>query len=250
MKIYAHRGYSGKYPENTMLAFEKAAETGCDGIELDVQLTKDGKLVVIHDESVDRTTTGTGKVKDFTYDELARFNAAKLFGNQYGYCRIPLFEEYCQWAAGQELVTNIELKTGVYYYEGLEEKTLELVSKYGLEKKVLYSSFNHLSLIKVKKLDPQAICGALLEHVGIGNAGVYCREFGIEAYHPGYKGLTEETVKRCRENGIQTNVWTVNDMGVLERLYEWGCDGAITNYPSVCKSWADSRAQKRDGWDS
>ena len=79
MKIYAHRGYSGKYPENTMLAFEKAAETGCDGIELDVQLTKDGKLVVIHDESVDRTTTGTGKVKDFTYDELARFNAAKLF---------------------------------------------------------------------------------------------------------------------------------------------------------------------------
>ena len=122
MKVYAHRGYSGKYPENTMLAFRKAAETGCDGIELDVQLTKDGKIVVIHDETVDRTTTGTGRVKDYTYEELIKLDAAKLFGGKYGFCPIPSFEEYCQWAAGQDLVTNIEIKTGVYYYEGLEEK--------------------------------------------------------------------------------------------------------------------------------
>ena len=241
MKVYAHRGYSGKYPENTMLAFQEAAKTGCDGIELDVQLTKDGKVVVIHDEAVDRTTDGSGKVKDFTYQELARFNAAKLYEGKYGCCGIPLFEDYCKWAAAQDLVTNIELKTGVYYYEGLEEKTLELVRKYGLEQKVFYSSFNHLSLLKMKELDPDAVCGALLEHAGIGNAGYYCKRFGLQAYHPGYKGLTEETVRGCRENGIQVNVWTINDMGVLEQLEEWGCDGAITNYPAVCKSWVDRR---------
>ena len=241
MKVYAHRGYSGKYPENTMLAFKEAAKTGCDGIELDVQLTKDGKVVVIHDEAVDRTTDGSGKVKDFTYQELARLNAANLYEGKYGFCGIPLFEDYCKWAAGQDLVTNIELKTGVYYYEGLEEKTLELVRRYGLEEKVFYSSFNHLSLLKVKELDPQAVCGALLEHTGIGNAGYYCRRFGLQAYHPGYKGLTEETVRGCRENGIQVNVWTINDMGVLEQLEEWGCDGAITNYPAVCKRWVDRR---------
>ena len=241
MKVYAHRGYSGKYPENTMLAFQEAAKTGCDGIELDVQLTKDGKVVVIHDEAVDRTTDGSGKVKDFTYQELARFNAAKLYEGKYGFCGIPLFEDYCKWAAAQDLVTNIELKTGVYYYEGLEEKTLELVRKYGLEQKVFYSSFNHLSLLKMKELDPDAVCGALLEHAGIGNAGYYCKRFGLQAYHPGYKGLTEETVRGCRENGIQVNVWTINDMGVLEQLEEWGCDGAITNYPAVCKSWVDRR---------
>ena len=241
MKVYAHRGYSGKYPENTMLAFQEAAKTGCDGIELDVQLTKDGKVVVIHDEAVDRTTDGSGKVKDFTYQELARLNAAKLYEGKYGFCGIPLFEDYCKWAAGQELVTNIELKTGVYYYEGLEEKTLELVRRYGLEEKVFYSSFNHLSLLKVKELAPQAVCGALLEHAGIGNAGYYCRRFGLQAYHPGYKGLTEETVRGCRENGIQVNVWTINDMGVLEQLEEWGCDGVITNYPAVCKRWVDRR---------
>ena len=241
MKVYAHRGYSGKYPENTMLAFQEAAKTGCDGIELDVQLTKDGKVVVIHDEAVDRTTDGSGKVKDFTYQELARLNAANLYEGKYGFCGIPLFEDYCKWAAGQDLVTNIELKTGVYYYEGLEEKTLELVRRYGLEEKVFYSSFNHLSLLKVKELAPQAVCGALLEHAGIGNAGYYCRRFGLQAYHPGYKGLTEETVKGCRENGIQVNVWTINDMGVLEQLEEWGCDGVITNYPAVCKRWVDRR---------
>ena len=140
MKVYAHRGYSGKYPENTMLAFKEAAKTGCDGIELDVQLTKDGKVVVIHDEAVDRTTDGSGKVKDFTYQELARLNAANLYEGKYGFCGIPLFEDYCKWAAGQDLVTNIELKTGVYYYEELEEKTLELVRKYGLEEKVFYES--------------------------------------------------------------------------------------------------------------
>ena len=241
MKVYAHRGYSGKYPENTMLAFQEAAKTGCDGIELDVQLTKDGKVVVIHDEAVDRTTDGSGKVKDFTYQELARLNAANLYEGKYGFCGIPLFEDYCKWAAGQDLVTNIELKTGVYYYEGLEEKTLELVRKYGLEEKVFYSSFNHLSLLKVKELDPQAVCGALLEHTGIGNAGYYCRRFGLQAYHPGYKGLTEETVRGCRENGIQVNVWTINDMVVLKQLEEWGCDGAVTNYPAVCKRWVDRR---------
>ena len=145
MKVYAHRGYSGKYPENTMLAFQKAALTGCDGIELDVQLTKDGKVVVIHDEAVDRTTGGNGYVRDFTWDELVRFNAGAICGGKYGFQPIPSLEEYCAWAAGQELVTNIELKSSVYYYEELEEKTIELVKKHVLEKKVFNSSFNNMS---------------------------------------------------------------------------------------------------------
>ena len=242
MKVYAHRGYSGLYPENTMLAFEKAAETGCDGIELDVQLTKDGTVVVIHDETVDRTTWGTGRVLDYTYEELRKLDASRLFGDRYGFCPIPSFEEYCSWAAGQNLVTNIEIKTGVYYYEELEKKTLEIVRKYGLEDRVFYSSFNHMSLVRIKELAPDAFCGAL-QGRNLGNAGYYCRQFGFQAYHPGVKDLTEETVKSCRDNGIQVNVWTVNDMGDLEKMEQCGCDGVITNYPSVCKSWADRRRQ-------
>lgn len=237
MKVYAHRGYSGKYPENTMLAFQKAAEVGCDGIELDVQLTKDGVPVIIHDEAIDRTTDGAGFVRDYTCAELSKFNAGSVCGGAYGFQPIPSFEEYCKWVSQAGLVTNVELKSGVYYYAELEEKVMELVRRYGLTDKVLYSSFNHSSLVQIKKLDSTRYCGALVPHEGLGNAGYYCKKNGFEAYHPGVKGLTEDTVKDCRENGIDVNVWTVNSMGDLERLYEWGCDGIFTNYPEVCRAW-------------
>lgn len=243
MKVYAHRGYSGKYPENTMLAFKKASETGCYGIELDVQLTKDGEVVIIHDETIDRTTDGTGKVKDYTLEELQKFNADTLWGGIHGFQPIPTFDEYCAWVKDQDLVTNIEIKSGVYYYEELEEKTLAIVKKYGLEKKTIFSSFNHSSVALLKKLAPEILCGALVEHEGLGNAGYYCGKHGFECYHPGFKGLTEETVKGCKEHGIILNVWTVNDMGTLEQLYEWECEGVISNYPGVCKGWLDSKKQ-------
>ncbi len=244
MKVMAHRGYSGKYPENTMLAFQKAVEVGCDGIELDVQLTKDGVLVIIHDEMIDRTTDGTGAVKDYTYEELKKFNAAVNFGNVTEFQPIPTFEEYCAWIAETNIDTNIEIKTGRYYYEDIEKKTLDMVHKYGLEKKILYSSFNHMSLVKIKELLPEAECGALLNEVGLGNAGFYCHSYGFQCYHPGYKGLTKEIVDNCKKYGIKINVWTVNGMDELEQLEEWGCDGVITNYPEVCKAWAEHKARK------
>lgn len=237
MKVYAHRGYSGKYPENTMLAFRKAAETGCDGIELDVQLTKDGQLVIIHDEKIDRTTDGTGYVKDYTLEEIQKFNASAIKGDAYGFEPIPSFEEYCQWVKGTDLVTNIEIKSGVYYYEDLEEKTLAMVKKYGLEKKVLFSSFNHTSISLLRRLAPDIPCGALVEHDGLGNPGYYCEKHDFQYFHPGWKCMSAEDVKNCKEHNIPLNVWTVNDMGTLEQMYEYGCEGVISNYPGVCKGW-------------
>ncbi len=234
MKIYAHRGYSGTYPENTMLAFRKAAEAGCDGIELDVQLTKDGKLVVIHDETVDRTTDGTGFVRDYTYEELARLDAGAVKDRVFGFHVIPLFEEYCAWAAGEKLVTNIEIKSNVFYYEGIEEKTIEMVRRFGLEDRVLLSSFNHMSLVRVKQLAPDLLTGALVSQTVIGNIGYYCEQFQIPFYHPNVKVLTKEIVEECKKRGIRINTWTINDMEMLERVCGWGCDGVITNAPEVC----------------
>ncbi|MGN0168191.1 MAG: glycerophosphodiester phosphodiesterase [Acetatifactor sp.] len=241
MLIFAHRGYSGRYPENTMLAFQKAVEAGCDAIELDVQLTKDGVPVIIHDEKIDRTTDGTGFVKDYTYEELKRFNAAAKFPQVTDFERIPLFEEYCAWAAEHGICTNIEIKTGVVYYRDIEKKTVDLVKKYQLEKQVMFSSFNHLSLMRIKELMPEAECGALLGERGLGNAGYYCKTYGFECYHPGYASLTDEVVAECKDHGIKLNVWTVNDMEGLDRLYHWGCEGIITNYPGVCRSFLDAR---------
>lgn len=241
MKVYAHRGYSGMYPENTMLAFKEAEKTGCDGIELDVQLTKDGVVVIIHDETLDRVGDKTGFVRDYTYEELKKVNVAHTWGGKHGFQCVPTFEEYCQWVKDTNLVTNVEIKSGVFYYEELEKKTLELIWKYGLEDRILFSSFNHMSIVKTKELAPEIPTGALVELVDLGNAGYYCHEHGFSAYHPGVKWLTKETVENCKKYGILVNVWTINDMGALENIYEWGCDGAFTNYPPIVKAWLDTK---------
>ena len=110
-----------------MLAFQKALESGCDGIELDVQLTKDGEVVIIHDEYLDDLTDFTGNVRDYTLGELKSCNAGGKWQETYGFQPIPTFEEYCEWASGNSLITNVEIKSSVYYYEELEKKTMELI---------------------------------------------------------------------------------------------------------------------------
>ena len=121
-KNFAHRGFSGKYPENTLLAFEKAIEAQADGIELDVQLTKDGEIVIIHDETIDRTTNGKGLVADYIYEELEKFDASYIYTGQFGFNKIPTLREYFNLIKDTNIVTNIELKTGINEYQGIEEK--------------------------------------------------------------------------------------------------------------------------------
>ena len=244
MKVIAHRGFCGEYPENTMLSFKKAVEDGCDELELDVQLTKDNVLVIIHDETIDRVTDGTGNVRDYTFEELRKFNVRATFGEKYGFNPIPSFEEYVSWVKDQNVTTNIELKTGKYYYENLEEEVVDIIKAYGLEGKVMFSSFNHLSLIRCKELVPNIECGVLVLKSGIGNPGYYVSKYNFECYHPDMEGLTEEIVDNCKAHGVKLNVWTVNGEADLRKLYDWGCDGIITNYPGFCKAWLKSQEGK------
>lgn len=162
MKIWAHRGCSQMYPENTLLSFEKAASiNGLEGIELDIQLTKDGELVVIHDERVDRTTEGTGFVRDYTLSELKRLH---IYADVNPSQEIPTMREtldLLKSAMQKGLRLNIELKNSVYSYEGMEEKIIELIGEYGLQKNIVYSSFSALSLEKLHGIDPQAEIGIL-----------------------------------------------------------------------------------------
>lgn len=162
MKIWAHRGCSQRYPENTMLAFEKAAELrNLTGIELDIQLTKDGYLVVVHDERVDRTTDGIGYIRDYNLTELKKL---KIDAGEHPYQVVPTMEEVFE-CLNQRLKTglklNIELKNSVYPYEGMEEKIIDMVHRMGLEQSVVYSSFYGKSLEKIKSIDPGAELGIL-----------------------------------------------------------------------------------------
>lgn len=189
MKIWAHRGCSQRYPENTMLAFEKAAELkGLTGIELDIQITKDGEIVVIHDERVDRTTEGTGYVKDFTLSELKRLH---ICADENPVQSIPTMKEVLDLLQDRMkggLQLNIELKNSVYPYAGMEEKIVELIGWYGLQENIVYSSFYALSLEKLREIEPQAEIGILDTKASdcIYKVKGGC---GANALHPYWQGI-------------------------------------------------------------
>ena len=232
-KIFAHRGYSGKYPENTMIAFKKALECGVDGIELDVQLTKDGEVVIIHDETIDRTTTGKGFVIDYTYEELEKFDASFKF-KDLGFNKIPTLREYFQLVKDYDIVTNVELKTGINEYLGIEEKVWELIKEYNLEEKVIISSFNHFSVMRMKKIAPQLKYGFLSED-WIIDAGKYTHSHGVQCYHPRFNNLVPNVIKELKKYNLEINTWTVNLEEDMRYLYSNNIDVIITNYPELAQ---------------
>ncbi|MGD1823382.1 MAG: glycerophosphodiester phosphodiesterase [Pleomorphochaeta sp.] len=237
MKTYAHRGFSGLYPENTMIAFKKAVEEcKCDGIELDVHLSKDDELVIIHDEKVDRTTSGKGYVKDKTLEELKELNANYMFNNLAEIQRVPTFDEYCEYIQDKNIITNIEIKTNLIYYKDIEEKVINKLKRYNLSDRVILSSFNHGSAVISKKIKKDIKCGLLVESPGIINSGYFTKMLGMECYHPDINCLSEEIVNECKKYEIEVNTWTVNTMKNLINCINWGVDGLITNYPNVVKS--------------
>ena len=141
---FAHRGFKGRYPENTLLAFKKAIEVGADGIEFDVHFSKDGELVIIHDETLERTTDGQGLVKEKTLKELKNLNASKLYP-EIKQQEILTLREYFDFAKDLDIMTNIELKTSIITYEGIENEVYKLIKEYNLGEKIIVSSFNHNS---------------------------------------------------------------------------------------------------------
>lgn len=232
-KNFAHRGFSGKYPENTLLAFKKAIEFGVDGIEMDVHLTKDGEMVIIHDELVDRTTNGHGFVKDFTYEELSKLDASYIFP-EVGFQKIPTLREYMELVKDTGIITNIELKTGVFEYPGIEKKVYDMIMEYGLKDKMIISSFNHFSVMRMKAIDSEIKCG-LLEESWLLNAADYVADAGIECFHPYYKYLTKENVEKLKEKGLEINTWTVNTKEEIREMIERDVDSVIGNYPNLVR---------------
>ena len=232
MKIIAHRGFSGIYPENTMLAFKKAIEIGADGIELDVHLSKDGQVMIIHDEALKRTTGLDGVISDYTRAELEKISAGKTKNDEFGFTPIPSLEEYLAFMAEhKDKFTNIELKTAPVYYPEIEEKTLELVRKFDLEKNIIYSSFNWLSIERMQRLGTISETGLLFSGMKLYNQAHIIKSLGINYFHPDFNDLTDEIVKSYLDNKIGLNVWTVNEIEDMKVCLSWNIDGLITNFP-------------------
>lgn len=231
----AHRGFSGKYPENTMLSFKKAVEAGCDGIENDVQLTKDGVAVICHDEKIDRTTNGTGFIKDYTYKELLKFDAGIRWGKEFKGLAIPTLDEFLNYVKDKNLYLDIELKTGVILYDGIEEIVIRKINEFGVKEKTILSSFNHYSMVKCKTIDNTVKTG-LLYTAGLYEPQRYAEYVGADALHPlFYSVLNEQIVKSIKNAGFLINAYTVNEEIYMKKLIQLGIDGIITNYPDKLK---------------
>lgn len=217
-----------------MLAFERAVESGADGIEMDVHLSSDGFPVVIHDESLLRTAGVDRMVGECTLDELTHTVASRTQGGRYN-TTIPSFDEFCAFVRESNTRADIELKTGVVYYPGLEEKVAEIVRKYGIEDRVIFSSFNWLSLVIMKRLLPSVPCGLLFEsHMSVRHLSYEAKEAGVELLHPDFDSIDDEMVREAEEAGIGINAWTINGEEELRKLIEWNVKGCITNSPDMC----------------
>ena len=230
--IIAHRGASRQAPENTMAAFKRALELGSGGIELDVHLSADGHLVVIHDEQVDRTSNGRGFVRDMTLKELRSLDFGSWFSPEFKDEKIPELEEVMQLIAGWDGLFNIEIKNGPIFYPGIEKAVADAIAKYKLTQRTIVSSFNHYSLVEIRRINPE-IKTAPLYMAGLYKPCEYARSIGAFAIHPLFYNIVPEVMKDCKKNGIMVNPFTVDQPEYIKAMVAAGVDGIITNVPDI-----------------
>lgn len=231
VKIFAHRGASAYAPENTLEAFRLAMEQGADGIELDVQLTKDGVPVVIHDERIDRVSQGKGAVRDYTLEELQKIRVPNGM-SRYQDAQIPTLRQVLDLAKPSRMEVNIELKTGIYWYPEIEGRVLELVKQAGMEERVIYSSFNHYSIGRILREKPDAETAYLFNDI-IVNVHEYARKNQVKGLHPGRHHIGMDFLQEYLDSGLAVRVWTVDDPEQIRELIQAGVDAVITNVPDV-----------------
>lgn len=232
----AHRGFSGRFPENTMLAFEQAVELGVDMIEFDVHLTKDRRVVVHHDPELGRTVPGTGPIKDHDWDFLKTLDAGSSFDPQFRDQRIPLLEEVLEKIGGKTML-NIEIKGEAFEPEApadcIERQVCQMVTHHQLEDSVVISSFEMESLRRCKTM-AKAIPLGLLD-MGDDKKLDLIDEIGPVSYHAYCERLCLEDVKIASQADLLTHVFTVNARDDMKTMIAMGVDGIITNFPDVLK---------------
>ncbi|MFX1579153.1 MAG: glycerophosphodiester phosphodiesterase [Promethearchaeota archaeon] len=217
--VIAHKGASAYAPENTLLSFRRAYELGAQMIELDVHETLDGQLVCIHDKTVDRTTDGSGEVRNFSYEELMKMDAGD--GE-----RIPLLEDVLTFASGK-LQVNIELKV-----IGVEMEVLDLVEKTGMNDSIVISSFLHGALSTIKEISSNSATAILIKDK-MNDLVQYAVDLEVNAINPDHKLVSTDLVKDAQMHTLRVYPWTVNDTVTMKRLFGIGVDGIITDYPDV-----------------
>jgi glycerophosphoryl diester phosphodiesterase len=232
--VFAHRGASAYAPENTLSAFQLAITQNTDGIELDVTLTADGQVVVIHDTTIDRTTTGKGRVKEMDWDTLRQFDAGSWFGPAFAGERIPMLDEVLE-LVGDKVITNIEIQSYSAPLDQTAEQVTSLVAHHGLENKIIFSSFNPRVLVKIHQELPSVPIGILLRPGKLGTWSKLIFDGWVSycSIHPHYSAVTPQMIQRAKDNGHRVIAYTVNHPEEIRRLYAMGIDGIFTDDPEL-----------------
>jgi glycerophosphoryl diester phosphodiesterase len=235
--IFAHRGASAHSPENTLASFTLALRQNVEAIELDAKLSSDGQIVVIHDQTVDRTTDGSGRVNQLPLAALKELDAGTFYDIQFTGEKIPTLEEVFE-AVGRKLFINVELTNYASPRDDLPQKVVELIKKHNLQKYILFSSFNPFVLSEAKHLLPEVPTGMLASS---GITGAWARNWpGVlslhDALHPEKSSVNPNLVNRIHARKKRIHVWTVNQVETMEKLFHFGVDGIFTDDPLVALS--------------
>jgi glycerophosphoryl diester phosphodiesterase len=234
--IVAHRGCSGEFPENTLPAFEAAVLRKIDGIELDVHLTRDHEIVVIHDENVKRTTDSRGLVRNLSLAEIKKLDAGSWFDSRFKQTRIPTLKEVFELLEKDQFtgLLNIELKTNKYHYPGIEAAVDQLYTSKAYAFKVVYSSFNLNSLLIMHEINPTAKL-ALLMKAGKKEVAEAREIPFIEGMHPNFNWLKKNLIQ-ADQFPKNIRVWTIDKERDMQFCFEAKIAGIITNYPELAKT--------------
>lgn len=211
-QILAHRGYPVKFPENSLQGFKYAIDHGADGLEFDVHLTKDDVPVIMHDEKIDRTTKGHGKIHDFTYEQLKKYPLAN--GET-----IPLLKDFLNLVGHHKIHLNLEFKTNQIHYKGIEKIVMDMVNDHNLRYPVIYSSFYLQSLKIAQKLDPSQIY-CFLTDKRFKDPKAFIKKEHLSALHPGYYAKGIEDMER---------IYTIDNPQTMKKLFKRHVRGIFTN---------------------
>ncbi|WP_206916519.1 glycerophosphodiester phosphodiesterase [Alicyclobacillus acidoterrestris] len=230
--LWAHRGYSGRYPENTMVAFAAAVEAGAAGIECDVRMTKDGHFVILHDAYVDRTTNGQGPISEMTLAEVQQLDAGSWFGEAFVGMPVTTLSSLVAYVKRcPQLVVNLEWKVSLADPARLQ-RAMDVLERAGIWKQVIHSSFDTQTLQAIRRAHRDANVALLTEEEQASPDGLeVAAQLGAMAIHPHYRRVTQRYVQRAHQLGLRVHPYTVDNPKAIAWLEDCGVDAVITNWP-------------------
>lgn len=239
--VCAHRGRSGLFPENTMVAFEAAVEVGADFMELDVRRTADGAIVCMHDATVDRTTDGSGEVAEMTLSEVHALDAGAWFGDEHAGARVPLLREVLEQIAPR-LVVDIEIKQ-----RGIAEQVVEVIREADALRRVTVVSFNREDLRAAKAAEPSLACGLITSGPGEDETEraliASALECGASFLSCSHRSVTATLVRECHLVGLMLMAWTMDEPEDIRRMIGLRVDALVSNYPERAIELVEGRGR-------